>query len=78
MRVNTLMARTSDLAYLEAWCLAATGYSLAWPAPEALPLKFAARHLWDPEKKETDPDNGMPSTVDNRPSTTGVSRTSDL
>ncbi|WP_407829714.1 hypothetical protein, partial [Staphylococcus aureus] len=28
---NTLRALTSDLAYLEAWGLAATGQSLPWP-----------------------------------------------
>lgn len=64
MGANTLRALTSDLAYLEAWGLAATGHSLAWPAPEALLLKFVAHHLWDPEKKNTDPDHGMPADVD--------------
>lgn len=29
---NTLRALTSDLAYLEAWALAATRQSLPWPA----------------------------------------------
>ena len=33
---NSLRALTSDLGYLEAWCLAATGTPLPWPAPEAL------------------------------------------
>ncbi|MBX5232896.1 site-specific integrase [Rhizobium sp. NLR4a] len=61
---NTLRALTSDLAYLEAWGLAATGKSLPWPAPEALLLKFVAQHLWDPEKRAVDPDHGMPATVD--------------
>ncbi|WCA62360.1 site-specific integrase (plasmid) [Agrobacterium tumefaciens] len=61
---NTLRALTSDLAYLEAWGLAATGRSLPWPAPEALLLKFVAHHLWDPQRRETDPDHGMPATVD--------------
>ena len=55
---NTLRALTSDLAYLEAWGLAATGRSLPWPAPEALLLKFVAQHLWDPEKRAVDPDHG--------------------
>lgn len=64
MGANTLRALTSDLAYLEAWGLAATGHSLAWPAPEALLLKFVAHHLWDPEKKIIDPDHGMPAEVD--------------
>jgi integrase len=61
---NTLRALTSDLAYLEAWGLAATGRSLPWAAPEALLLKFVAHHLWDPEKRAADPDHGMPADVD--------------
>ncbi|GLR60567.1 site-specific integrase [Rhizobium indigoferae] len=61
---NTLRALTSDLAYLEAWGLAATGKSLPWPAPEALLLKFVAHHLWDPQRRDTDPDHGMPADVD--------------
>ncbi len=60
---NTLRALTSDLAYLEAWGLAATGKSLPWPAPEALLLKFVAHHLWDPEKRASDPNHGMPADV---------------
>ncbi|MBY3447052.1 site-specific integrase [Rhizobium laguerreae] len=61
---NTLRALTSDLTYLEAWGLAATGQSLPWPAPEALLLKFVAHHLWDPQRRETDPDHGIPADVD--------------
>lgn len=61
---NTLRALTSDLAYLEAWGMAVTRHSLPWPAPEALLLKFIAHHLWDPERRETDPDHGMPADVD--------------
>ncbi|MBY5868733.1 site-specific integrase [Rhizobium leguminosarum] len=61
---NTLRALTSDLTYLEAWALAATGKSLPWPAPEALLLKFVAHHLWDPQRRETDADHGMPAAVD--------------
>ncbi|MUZ74476.1 tyrosine-type recombinase/integrase [Agrobacterium vitis] len=64
MGENTLRALTSDLAYLEAWSLAATGSPLPWPAPEALLLKFVAHHLWDPEKRESDPDHGMPAEVE--------------
>ncbi|WP_145324339.1 MULTISPECIES: tyrosine-type recombinase/integrase [unclassified Rhizobium] len=60
---NTLRALTSDLAYLEAWGMAATGKALPWPAPEALLLKFVAHHLWDPEKRTADPDHGMPAEV---------------
>ena len=61
---NTLRALTSDLAYLEAWGMAATGRSLPWPAPEALLLKFVAHHLWDPQRRETGHDHGMPDDVD--------------
>jgi integrase len=61
---NTLRALTSDLAYLEAWGMAATGRSLPWPAPEALLLKFVAHHLWDPQRREADADHGMPDDVD--------------
>jgi integrase len=61
---NTLRAIASDLAYLEAWSRAATGEPLPWPAPEALLLKFVAHHLWDPAKRETDPNHGMPAAVE--------------
>lgn len=64
MGENTLRALTSDLAYLQAWSLAATGHSLPWPAPEGLLLKFVAHHLWDPAKRENDPEHGMPIDVD--------------
>jgi len=66
MGENTLRALTSDLAYLQAWSLAATGSPLPWPAPEALLLKFVAHHLWDPQKRDSDPDHGMPSHVEQR------------
>ena len=64
MGENTLRALTSDLAYLQAWSLAATNSSLPWPAPEALLLKFIAHHLWDPRRRETDAEHGMPMAVD--------------
>ncbi|UIK08988.1 site-specific integrase [Neorhizobium galegae] len=64
MGENTLRALTSDLAYLQAWSLAATGSSLPWPAPEALALKFVAHHLWQPEQRSSDPHHGMPSDVE--------------
>jgi integrase len=63
MGANTLRALASDLGYLEAWALAATGVPLPWPAPEGLALKFLAHHLWDPVKRETDPRHGMPDVV---------------
>jgi len=66
MGENTLRALTSDLAYLQAWSLAATGRSLSWPAPEALLLKFVAHHLWDAEKRIQDPDHGMPADVEQK------------
>ena len=64
MGPNTLRALTSDLAYLQAWSLAATGASLPWPAPEALALKFVAHHLWQPEQRDVDPHHGMPAPVE--------------
>ncbi|MBA4800133.1 MAG: site-specific integrase [Rhizobiales bacterium] len=66
MGENTLRALTSDLAYLQAWSLAATGRSLSWPAPEALLLKFVAHHLWDPGKRLTDPEHGIPAEVEQK------------
>nr|WP_156762495.1 tyrosine-type recombinase/integrase [Agrobacterium vitis] len=64
MGENTLRALTSDLAYLQAWALAATGASLPWPAPEALLLKFVAHHLWQPEQRDIDPHHGMPADIE--------------
>jgi integrase len=66
MGENSLRALTSDLAYLQAWSLAATGRSLPWPAPEALLLKFVAHHLWDAQKRLTDPEHGMPADVEQK------------
>ncbi|MGR9426281.1 site-specific integrase [Rhizobium leguminosarum] len=63
MGENSLRALTSDLAYLEAWALAATGEALPWPATEALALKFVAHHLWDPAQRASDPRHGMPAAV---------------
>jgi site-specific recombinase XerD len=63
MGKNTLRALASDLAYLEAWALAATAMPLPWPATEALALKFVAHHLWDPAKREADDRHGMPAGV---------------
>ncbi|MER9202929.1 site-specific integrase [Mesorhizobium sp. M0933] len=60
---NSLRALASDLGYLEAWSLAATGQPLPWPAPEALLIKFVAHHLWDFSKREIDPAHGMPEAV---------------
>src|ERR1700682_3104874 len=63
MGENTLRALASDLAYLEAWARAATGAALPWPASESLALKFVAHHLWDPARREADPQHGMPADV---------------
>ncbi|TIT04979.1 MAG: integrase, partial [Mesorhizobium sp.] len=60
---NSLRALASDLGYLEAWSLAATGQPIPWPAPEALLIKFVAHHLWDPARRETDLAHGMPQDV---------------
>lgn len=60
---NSLRALASDLAYLEAWTVAATRQSLPWPGPEALALKFVAHHLCDPRRQETDAAHGMPAPV---------------
>lgn len=71
---NTLRALASDLAYLEAWCRAAVGAALPWPAPESLVLKFVAHHLWDPAERAVDPDHGMPEEVASRLRVDGVLR----
>ena len=63
MGENSLRALTSDFSYLEGWCLAATGSPLPWPAPAPLILKFIAHHLWDPDKKMSDPGHGMPEDI---------------
>ncbi|TNM60235.1 hypothetical protein FHP24_25830 [Aliirhizobium smilacinae] len=64
MGENTLRALTSDLAYLQALPLVAAKKSVPWPAPEVFRLTFVAHHLWDPAKRETDPEHGMPTEVD--------------
>lgn len=71
---NSLRALASDLFYLEAWALAATGSPLPWPAPEALLLKFVAQHLWDPARRATDPGHGMPRQVMDELTTQGLLR----
>ncbi|WP_310221685.1 tyrosine-type recombinase/integrase [Neorhizobium sp. 2083] len=76
MGANTLRALTSDLAYLQAWSLAATGRSLPWPAPEALLLKFVAHHLWDPQKRAADSHHGMPIEVEQTLRSQGFRKTS--
>jgi hypothetical protein len=61
---NTMRALASDLGYIEAWCLLATGAALPWPAPQSLLLKFVAHHLWDRAKRRDDPSHGMPDDVE--------------
>ena len=75
MGENTLRALASDLAYLEAWSLAATGSPLPWPVPEALGLKFVAHHLWDPVRRAEDPGHGMPAEVTEELQAAGILRT---
>ncbi|WP_210261606.1 site-specific integrase [Ochrobactrum soli] len=76
MGENTLRALTSDLAYLEAWSMAATGNPLPFPAPEALLLKFIAHHLWRPQQREIEPDHGMPVGVEEELRSQGFLRVS--
>jgi len=64
MGENTLRALASDLAYVEAWSMAATGGPPPFPAPEALLLKFIAHHLWRPQQREIEPNHGMPINVE--------------
>ncbi|ASV84415.1 putative phage integrase domain protein [Ochrobactrum quorumnocens] len=64
MGENTLRALTSDLAYLEAWSMAATGDPVPYPVPETLLLKFVAHHLWRPQQGEIKPDHGIPVGVE--------------
>jgi integrase len=71
---NSLRALTSDLACLEAWCLAAAGAPLPWPAPEALVLKFIAHHLYDPAERARNPSHGMPGDVEIRLKAAGLLR----
>jgi integrase len=73
---NSLRALTSDLSYLEAWSLAATGSPLPWPAPEALLIKFVAQHLWDLSERAANPDHGMPNTVTETLKSRGLLRVS--
>jgi hypothetical protein len=75
MGENSLRALTSDLAYLEAWTLAATGEALPWPATEALALKFVAHHLWDPAQRAIDLRHGMPADVAGELRAEGLLRT---
>jgi site-specific recombinase XerD len=73
---NTLKAIASDLAYLETWCHAVTEAPLPWPAPQALILAFIAHHLWDPERRISDPAHGMPAEVETRLRSAGLLRVS--
>lgn len=75
MGENTLKALASDLAYLDAWCAAATGAPLPWPAPEGLLLKFVAHHLWDPARRKQDEGHGMPADVEAALRAQGLLRT---
>lgn len=70
----SLRALTSDFPHLEGWCLAATGSPLPWPAPVPLVLKFIAHHLWDADKKLSDPSHGMPEDIATQLATQGLFR----
>ena len=63
MEASTLRALASDLGYREAWCQAATGSPLPWPAAEDLALTFVAHHLWAPVQRVADPNSGMQQDV---------------
>jgi integrase len=63
MGANSLRAISSDLAYLEGWCQAATLAPLSWPASEGLVLKFVAHHLYDHAENLADNQHGMPEFV---------------
>jgi integrase len=76
MGKNSLRALTSDLSYLEAWSLAATGKPLIWPAPEALLIKFVAHHLWDVAERAANSDHGMPEKVADKLKSQGLLRVS--
>jgi integrase len=75
MGENSLRALTSDLSYLQAWCLAAMGENLLWPAPIPLVLKFIAHHLWDPDQRRENADHGMPEDVAGELEEQGLLRT---
>lgn len=60
----TARALRGDLAYLEAWCLAAFGEDLAWPADPVTIAAFLAHHLFDAGQRAVDPDHGMPPRVE--------------
>ncbi len=64
MGANTIRAMASDLAYLEAWSLAASGAPLPWPASQGLVLRFVAHHLYDPARRAEDASHGMPAAVE--------------
>ena len=44
---NSRRAIKSDMRYLNAWCEAATGHPLPWPAPEDLVWKYMLHHTGD-------------------------------
>jgi integrase len=74
MGQNSLRALRSDLGYLEAWSLAATGRHLAWPPGTDDLLRFIAHHLWDPAERARSPDHGMPEPVRCRLHALGILR----
>ena len=71
---NSLRALVSDLTYLEAWSLAATGEALPWPVPGDQVLKFIAHHLYDADERMRNPAHGMPASVEDSLRTDGLLR----
>jgi hypothetical protein len=63
MGARMLRALASDLAYLKAWRRTATERPLPWLAEPELFLKFAAHHLWSPDKKALYPAHGKSEDV---------------
>jgi integrase len=55
---------SSDLGYLEAWSVAATGAPLVWPPSDEEAVRFVAHHLFVPTTEQKDQNNGMPGFVE--------------
>ncbi|GAB5377879.1 MAG: site-specific integrase [Acuticoccus sp.] len=72
---NTLRAVASDLAYLEAWHVASTGFYLAWPPSDAAALSFIAHHLFRPAERMVRGEGyGMPKDTEAELRAAGVLR----
>lgn len=60
---NSRRAIASDLRYISAWSILATGCELPWPPTVDLVLKFIAHHMWSVDERERDAEHGMPEAV---------------